>query len=302
MALRCAGKVFIVGEYACIEGGPALVTTVGPEFSLHIVRDASAPSREPAIPFAAQSPAGLFLAEKKASLEGVRLEWVDPYATPIGVGSSSAQFLLSVAAVAKLEGKPLPSAPEVLDLYWKIVGDSQGLRPSGVDVLAQWMGGPLFVCNAPFSARKLKPWRADNAAFVMAFTGTKAKTHDHLKELRERGFPKSFQNVLQRLNALTTEAATAWDRSDERALGLTLNKYQDVLSSGELAPAAFAREVAEVQKWPGVLGCKGTGAQGGDCLLFLVEAASHNDVLRRIQSRGWQPIEPAWTSAGLLTQ
>lgn len=294
---RCAGKVFIVGEYACIEGGPALVTTVAPEFSLRVFRDDSKESCPS--PFAAQSPAGLYLAKKQDVTKNTRFEWLDPYVTPIGVGSSSAQFLLTVAAIAKLEGKPLPSSEQVLRLYWDIVGDTQGLRPSGVDVLAQWMGGPVLVCNEPFSARRLRAWNPNKAGFVLAFTGKKAKTHDHLKELRERGFPQSFRNIMQRLSVVTAEAANFWEASDERNLGLALNRYQEILTDGALSPADFARQVAEAQKWAGVLGCKGTGAQGGDCILFLAEASAYNDVAKRIQSHGWQPIVPEWANSGI---
>lgn len=292
---RCAGKVFIVGEYACIEGGPALVTTVAPEFSLRVVRDAS--QRNHKLPFAEQSPAGLYLSTKRGALEQVRLEWLDPYATPIGVGSSSAQFLLSVAAVADLEGSPKPSPAEVLKLYWDVVSDTQGIRPSGVDVVAQWVGGPLVVVNEPFSARPIKRWPGP-AAFVMAFTGTKAKTHEHLKELAERGFPKTYRSMLHRLNAVTAEAVKSWEAGDASILGLSLNRYQQVLAEASLAPADFMSTLREVQKWPGVLGCKGTGAQGGDCVLLLVEKAAQNDVLRQIFAQGWKPIVPEWTHTG----
>lgn len=292
---RCAGKVFIVGEYACIEGGPAIVTTVAPEFSLRVTHDSS--QRQHKLPFADQSPAGLYLSTKRSALEGVRLEWVDPYAAPIGVGSSSAQFLLSVAAVADLEGSPKPTPAEILKLYWETVDDTQGIRPSGVDVVAQWVGGPLVVINEPFSSRPIDRW-SGNAAFVMAFTGTKAKTHEHLKDLAARGFPKSYRPMLHRLNAVTTEAIKSWETRNERILGLSLNRYQQILAEASLAPADFMEKLTELQKWPGVLGCKGTGAQGGDCVLFLVEPRVQNDILKRIHDQGWQPIVPEWAFGG----
>ena len=294
MRFSCSGKVFIVGEYACIEGAPSLVGTVGPEFSLEAIRNSATPRH----PFAEQSPAGLYLSKHLSALSDVQLKWNDPYANPIGVGSSSAQFILSLAAVAALEDKPLPTAEEVLALYWQTVGTSQGLRPSGVDVVAQFTGGPAVVCNEPFSTRKLSPWKGDGA-FMLAYTGSKAKTHEHLMSLQARGFPNSFASCLRELERLTLQAIEAWEKSRAEALGDVMTSYQQELTKAGLASAEFTTRLNDIQNWPGVWGCKGTGAQGGDCVLLLIDPARQNSVQTKLSQLGWAPIVPQWTSFGL---
>lgn len=295
MRFSCPGKIFIAGEYACIEGSPALVCAVGPEFSLEINKSAQSKKH----PFAELSPAGLYLAQHISLLDGITLSWNDPYATPIGVGSSSAQFLLSIAAISYLQDKPLPSAEEVLNLYWQTVGISQGLRPSGLDVVTQWIGGPLVVQNEPFSLRKLSNVDC-GAKFVLAYTGAKAKTHEHLKRLEANGFPKKYSRCLTQLRDLTLKAVAAWEALRAVELGQTLNDYQTALSLGGLAPADFTAQIRTVQGWPGVLGCKGTGAQGGDCVLLLVESGAVNSIHENIKKLGWQPFDPEWTTNGLF--
>ncbi|MBI3543922.1 MAG: hypothetical protein HY075_11680 [Deltaproteobacteria bacterium] len=296
MRLSCAGKVFITGEYACIEGGPALVSTVAPRFALEV-----APSDTiELIPFAEASPAGLYLREHLDLLEAWKLTWIDPYATPIGVGSSSAQFLLAVATVHKLQGLSIPGAQEILDLYWRTVGATQGLRPSGIDVVAQWLGGPLVARNSPFMTRALPAWK-DGTDFILAYTGRKAKTHEHLKSLEERGFPGDFRDVLRHLDELTAGAIEAWETGNARLLGSALNAYQASLSRGGLAPADFTAELEAIQAWPGVLGAKGSGAQGGDCVLLLTESASTQLVSDQLRARGWSPTIAEWTREGIVT-
>ena len=285
----CAGKVFITGEYACIEGGPALVGTVGPEFTLELSQEAG----EHPLPFAAGSPAGLFLAKHADTLRGARLTWRDPYTTPIGVGSSSAQFLLSVAAVCELLGQPRPGGAEILELYWQTVGKSQGVRPSGVDVVAQWLGGPLVVRNKPYESRKLSQWSGE-ATFLLAFTGSKAKTHEHLLSLSDRGFPHAFGSTLTKLNIVTLGAVEAWETGRADLMGRALTNYQQTLSLGGLAPKEFTAEIESVARTPGVLGAKGSGAQGGDCALLLVENDKIAEVSAAISARGWQPITVSW--------
>jgi mevalonate kinase len=241
----------------------------------------------------------LYLAHHAEALKGAHFAWKDPYDTPIGVGSSSAQFLLSIAAVANLRGEALPSAEAVLHQYWDTVGATQGTRPSGVDVLAQWSGGPGLFRNEPFLAERLPRWVDRDASFILAFTGVKAKTHEHLQKLRERGFPASFRATLDALNEITLRGVEAWENGDAPGVGAALNTYQDALTQGGLAPEDFTAKLRPLREWAGVLGCKGSGAQGGDCVLLLVRHGHAKTVLRSLRDLGWQPAITAWSNTGL---
>lgn len=295
---RCPGKVILLGEYSVMAGGPALVGAVAPYFELHAQKVLEGGAL--VHPFAAPSPAGLlcsqFVKRFGGELEGVRLKWVDPYATPIGVGSSSAQFVLTYRVLSKILGLPPADAEHILQDYWDIVGDTQGLRPSGADVVSQLEGGVIHFVNEPFACQPLQLTIEGKFAgrFLLAFTGSKMRTHEHLKSLALRGYPGAFEPMFARMNAITAKGVAAWTENDVVAFGASLNAYQDVMNEFELSKDPVVRAVTAARHWPGVLGCKGSGAQGGDCALLLIREAAHESIVAKARSEGWQTFDVEW--------
>lgn len=289
--LKCPGKVFVVGEYACLIGQPALLVPCSPEFSLNYRYPVEPSASNTLEAFAEGSPAGLLLRANLETALCTQVEWKDPYDMPIGVGSSSAQFVLVYQMLEKIqERQNHGDRQKMLQTYWETVGASQGLKPSGVDTLLQSFGKPCEVRNEPFSIRELSTGPLQKSAsteFLLAYSGRKTKTHDHLKELCERGFPGSFSNGLGKLAALSSQAIQAWDAMELPALGRLMNEYQEVLTKMELSPVDFTETVEAFQKIPGVLGCKGAGAQGGDCVLILSEKARRSEIAKALSERGF---------------
>lgn len=298
--VQCPGKIFLFGEYACLDGGPSLLLTLKPFYSLTAKPSADGKRHLPA--FDPASPAGVFLLQHAKDLGGWRLEWNDAGVAAMGTGSSSAQFLLSLAADVKVSGRAMPSVDVILRLYWDIVGGSLGLRPSGADLVAQFFGGPVVVrTDGGVAHEKLTPWSGQTGAeFILVFTGRKIATHDHLKALHARGFPERFRAMNEALNAITASAIAAWKIRDTAGLGRQMNAYRAELTKARLAPESFSDAVASVSKIPGVLGCKGSGAQGGDCVVLLVECSKNPDAVSAIKEIGWKSVSPQWTEHGLL--
>jgi len=291
--LSCPGKVFIFGEYACLVGGPAILMPCSPVFSLQYEFPVAPNVANALNIFAAESPAGRLMRENQAFAETLKLHWQDPYATPIGVGSSSAQFVLLSEVLAQIQIKPSSLTAQqiagLLQNYWRIVDKSQGLRPSGVDLALQAFGKPCVVVNEPFSIRELRPDPLQpGQMFVLAYSGHKEKTHDHLLDLQRRGFPDAYQSALRELTVITETALTAWERREANQLGLLLNEYQTTLEKMGLVPAPFANKIAALQKIEGVVGCKGAGAQGGDCALLVIEKSSIEKIKRALHPLGFE--------------
>lgn len=296
MLLHAPGKVYLIGEYACLIGRPAILLTLKPMFSLK----ATPSGKTLPLPFVKQSPAGKLLKD----LKRWKLEWTDPYDKPIGVGSSTAQFLLSAAFLEKKEGRRPPSPEELLKKYWELTTDEKSIRPSGVDLVVQRLGGPHRITNEPFSYEKLSDWKSVNqeAVLVLAFTGTKVKTHEHLKTLAERNFPRKFYTMLDKLSELEKEAVKAWRKGAAANLGKVLNEYQTVLSKSKIGSTEQEAAFKTVQKWPEVYGCKGSGAQGGDCAILLAQKSGLNELGAKLKALGWTLIEPQWTNTGLFSE
>jgi mevalonate kinase len=290
-AYQCPGKVILLGEYSVLVGGQAIVGALKPEFELKVHRTDSYGIIHT---FAPESPAGRLITRAQAqhgdTLGGVRLEWIDPYRVPIGVGSSSAQFILAYRALHDLLTMKQPDTGVLLEDYWETVGSSQGLRPSGADVVAQNEGGVIVFRNHPYHLRKLDetPFAGQNVSLWLAFTGSKMRTHEHLKQLAERGFPVAFTGMIQTMEELVVAGLMAWRAGDAPRVGDCFNRYQDVMNKAALSEEPVVAEITRAREWPGVLGCKGSGAQGGDSVLFLIEDGSRSQLETRCHALGWE--------------
>lgn len=314
LRLTCPGKVFILGEYAVLAGGSALVVATAPQFAITATKGSlsgslngyltpdSLENRQSQL-FAPESPAGRWLSERLEKepdlLKDWQMLWKDPYKTPIGVGSSSAQFILARG----LTQQP-PELESVLKDYWRIVGSTQGLRPSGADVAVQLVGGAIHY-TAP-TYRSLCRWpQNSDSNFLLAFTGSKMRTHEHLQELQKKEFPEKFSIHIQALNQLTLYGIDYWESGDARGLGQIMNAYQAALA-GALALHSqgfleYQKKISALRSLPGVYGCKGSGAQGGDCILLLVDHHEMASVKQRVIDHGCEPIDLEFSQDGLKT-
>lgn len=289
---KCGGKVILLGEYAVLDGGMCLVAATKPEFQLEVKKTSTMGFKHP---FDPNSPAGLLVSQTLNQhvdkLAGNELIWTDPYDTPIGVGSSSAQFVLTHQALCYLTGQPDPVAEDLLQDYWYTVSDTQGLRPSGADIISQSFNSTVLFRNSPFYSEVMAavPTTIKESQFWLAYTGSKLKTHEHLQGLYQRNFPHGeFSDMLRELNDLTANGVNHWRQGDMISFGKVMNQYQDCLSEYNLsANHALTSQILSAQKWPGVFGAKGCGAQGGDCVLLLINKDNFTEVKENCINNGW---------------
>lgn len=144
LRLFVPSKTFLLGEYAVLHGGAALVATTRPEFIVDmdfVVR----PSSE-GVRFA--GPAGR-LHENLSLSSGLRIQqFLDPHFGKGGFGASSAQYISvylapSIDKVSEVHPVPI-SLARAREMVAQFQTDSHALgngRPSGVDLVAQWLGG-----------------------------------------------------------------------------------------------------------------------------------------------------------------
>lgn len=252
MIFRIPSKTFLLGEYAILEGGPALLLGHGPHFQAQLD---PGPANSP---FHPASPAGQWLARHPAP---GALRFTDPHGGRGGFGGSGAEFVAAFLATNP------PSAP--VDPYtfaWaarEAYGDHAG---SGGDILVQAYGagqsGDFFLA-IDLPGRSLETLEPKLGLTLSLFsTGRKLATHEHLRQ--RHSLPT------ERLNSLTLAGLASARQHDGRAFGQALREYGQALrDSGLMAPhteAALARLPEQV------LGAKGCGAMGADVIAVL-----HND-------------------------
>ena len=135
--ISCPAKTFILGEYAVLDDGPAVVLNTAPRFTCRIQKT----SKPTPLNLAENSPAGQWLRKNSHDFQNTLLEWFSSYKNKGGLGFSSAQFnILYAYSFILREGSIDQIKPQDI---WKSYRSLkfEGFLPSGADVITQWIGG-----------------------------------------------------------------------------------------------------------------------------------------------------------------
>lgn len=252
--LRFPGKTFLVGEYAVLEGGEAVLLGHGPQFHAEISAGTASS------PFHPESPAGRWLQEHP--FEGT-IRFQDPHRGQGGFGGSGAEFLSAWAAE-----RALPTSEEERHAFaWAAWEASRAFPGSGADILTQAYGMNAeehFLLRIDIPARQLEPLPLRGGGTISLFhTGKKLDTHGALRS--RPPLP------LARLQEICLRAAEATRAGNFEWLAGEINAYGKALSSlGLLAPHS-AETLEKLKGMKGVLAAKGCGAMGADVLLVAHE-------------------------------
>lgn len=243
------GKIFLLGEYAVLGGAPALLATVGPRFMLSTGSFEGSCSTS----FHPDSPAGKLA-------PGRSWHWLDPYGGAGGFGASTAQALLVEAALGE------PARP--LEERWKRYrSHSSG---SGADFVAQasggvieWQASPFRVVDRSNSLEKIciRVLQASQKA------GRKVQTHAHLARVDAHRI-RELAGLLAPVLASGISAFASGNAADFSGV---LVRYAELLASQDLEDGGARLECHALQRVPGVMGVKGSGALLSDALVAVVD-------------------------------
>jgi hypothetical protein len=323
------GKVMLLGEYAVLGKGSAMMAAVGPRFCLQ----GGSPSLD-AAPLLAphpESPAGRLLAFAAQSPSGpmradwVRtLKWSDPHEGRGGWGASTAQFALVHAALralnpvfgskarpdfgagAELEELKLQPQEELWKDPWKIyrsLHQDQEVVPSGADLVVQCVGGCIR-WQAEQGVQSLldrgdpvqQQLFFDNLLLFSAagLPGRKVATHEHLASLKQRQVDsEAWQRFESSLSAQVEQGVEALRSRDSWAFGRVLSRYAELISEFGLEVQAAREDRLAMSRVPGVCGVKGVGALLADVLLVAVDPndpQARQRVSSEARRRGLRPF------------
>lgn len=277
------GKIFLLGEYLAITGGPSLVAAVGPRAHFYDLDPAKEEIEE--LRFHPDSPAGKLLdwGLKRFGSNFRIFGNSKQLRNQKGLGSSTAEF----AAVYQILSKTLPlDAQAVWTLYRECVG-SQMNSPSGADLVAQWEGGLVEFRRDPFLIKKRR-FHFPNLFIFTAASKRKIETHAHLQNLNASIF--SDQKLKSDLNNIFEQGVNALERGDEVQWGATLSAYANRLNDAQLEHPEAHLDRVLFESLPFVLGAKGCGALLADLLLVQVKSditeSEKNALMIRAQSCG----------------
>jgi mevalonate kinase len=234
-----------------------------------------------------QSPAGIFYRKNQKFFSAYDIEFYDPYNGAGGWGASSAQYAM-LAAFFYGQSTMQTDAQWNLDLqqidsdYLKITSqNSTGLRPSGMDVIAQLRGGLVLIDRNKGHIENLI-WPFNDVSFLLFATGVKVPTHTHLSELNELPMAQLKESA-QKFNL-------AFMNLDKQALVDSMNDFRNTLLESKLELANTTDWINKVKGLEGVLAVKGCGAMGADVVVVLVEKAAESSVISGLKSLGLNSI------------
>lgn len=256
MKLRCPSKTFLVGEYAVLQDGEAIVLTTEPFFTASIDNNASNEDKQDK-----HSPAARLRQDNKSSFGNSSYQFHDPHQGQGGFGASTADFLLSYQAI-HTEEKLDPA--KLLDSYHQYAWNGVGTKPSGADLLAQTSNNEL--CHVQLNPIALNgcSWPFSDLRYLLVRTGNKVATHEHLAATKG-----PFPDVLTHIVKQTWQAIQA---QHSKNFIDCINHYAEQLQQANLTHPNTLELLHTCQQNPKILAAKGCGALGADVLLIITKA------------------------------
>jgi degradative hydroxymethylglutaryl-CoA reductase len=158
------GKAFLIGEYAVLEGAPAIVTAVGVRAVAHAASDGGPHDGTSAVVRCAHARAAEYLAGRGETALPAPVVNTGPFSfgpRKLGLGSSAAVAAAVVGyqlAASGLDPRDPEVAADALALAMAAHAEAQGGGGSGADVAAAVLGGTLRFCAGEAEPVTPPPW------------------------------------------------------------------------------------------------------------------------------------------------
>lgn len=318
ISISAPAKLMIIGEYAVLEGGPAVVTAVNRRVRLRCstrVCDDSTPDIDASLNYAQKRPE-VVLTQQIAQQEfGLRLSQMqlstaelETNGRKLGLGSSAAAAVVTAAAAGVAAGLDLNAPAAKAQIFGLAKMGHRALSPrgSGADIAAAVYGGTLL-----FQLAEPKPIVTDLAwpeglRMSVIWTTVSARTSDFLDELflfKER-HPVSYAQCQRHLSEASQRFVDAFKDANlasvlqaTRDFGHALQSLDNASGLGLITPEiAKICSLAELHGGAG----KPSGAGGGDvCIAFFQMVQSQAAFEAACRRDNFLPLAISWSERGV---
>ena len=302
MRVTAPGKVLWAGEYAILDGHPAIISAVDRRV---VATLADGPGELSPFLEAVRDELGETVSRVRVDSSALAS---DDGGRKLGLGSSAASVVAATAAV--LGTRDLARVHAVAHRAHARAQAPRGSRGSGADVAASVYGGLLRVMR-PDDESPLRVERIASAPppTCLLWTGVPADTPSlvaHVRTLRARApdvhaaCMADLGSVAERLGSALAEdrpAAVVAAIADGAAALAALAER----SGAPLVPECFAQVQALAGRYGGA--AKPTGAGGGDLLLCVFTSSEARDAFRTAaECRGMIPVSANVEHQGVLAE
>jgi mevalonate kinase len=284
------GKVILLGEHAVVHGVPALAAALdtGAKATALVSVDSDRMRVAPwgvDVRASDDVPLARAFAAAIEARGGTRTK-VDVEARVAlpggaGLGSSAALGVAVIRAIDALEGVTRDADDtQRLALAWERVFHG---NPSGIDTAMAIAGGIALYRRTPGEGqRTLEPVVPRSPiTLVIAHSGEGASTRAMVESVarqRERDLTR-FEKSLAAIDALVTNARSALEAGDLRALGQLMDMNQSLLAAWMVSTGTL-EEMCAAARAAGALGAKLTGGGGGGCMIALAPSKEAAEPIR----------------------
>lgn len=297
------GKALLCGEYAVLDGAPAVVAAVDRRVTVSWSDDS------PPMPPEVEATLGLARARcghvpGALTVDASALRRKD---IKLGLGSSAAAAAATAAAVFATHGKELEDPAVVRSVFECALEGHASIAPqgSGVDVAASALGG--FLKFRRGNGVEVQPLAAPSGLCIeLVWTGHAARTSElvgKVLELRERA-PADYSQHLARLSAAAQDFVDAFDEGSAADVIRVAASYAGAMAAlgdaagAPIVEAQLGRATELASRFSG--SAKPCGAGGGDvAIAFFEDSAAAEAFKLACNAEGLHPIEVSWGAPGV---
>ena len=263
--ISCPAKTFILGEYAALDGGSAIILNTAPRFSCRIRKS----TLDKPLNLPKNSPAGQWVKKNSSDFQSVQLSWFNSYSQKGGLGFSSAQFnILYAYSYILREGGIAQIKPQEIWRNYRSL-EFEGFLPSGADVISQWVGGVGVFQQNPLSVETLTSPLPDLKCLVLS-TGEHFETYKYLKNFK-LGDVSSLKNI-------ANLGVCAIKQRDEESFLASVNDYREALRANNYTVPKSLEILNRLKKSKGIKACKACGAMGAETLIVFYHKQDEEEV------------------------
>jgi len=298
------GKALLCGEYAVLEGAPAVVAAVDRRVSVTWSEDPRP------MPPEVEATLRLVDAELGPGPRWLNLDVSDLQhdRVKLGLGSSAAAAVAAAGASLASRGYDLGDL-EVLQRVFSLAFEGHAsIAPqgSGVDVAASTFGGFLHFARLGDEVETRALERPSGLVIRLVWTGQAARTSELVGKVRElrRHDPGTYRACMVRLSKLSSRFATAFEAGNTAEVVAAAASYgtaMDGLGTAAGAPIVDTQlgRVAELAtRFSG--SAKPCGAGGGDvAIAFFLDPDAAEGFEVACKDEGLHPIDVSWGAAGV---
>jgi phosphomevalonate kinase len=298
------GKALLCGEYAVLEGAPAVVAAVDRRVSVTWSDEPSPmPPEVKAAVDHARAQCGAVPGSLKLDVSALQRDHIK-----LGLGSSAAGAAAAAAAVFATHGHDLGDPSVTRRVFDCALEGHSAIAPygSGVDVAASVFGGFLQFSRSD-AGPSTQALRAPSGLWIsLVWTGHATRTSELVAKVHElrRDDPHEYQRHIDDLTELASAFASVFENGSATEVVRAAALYARAMSAfGDASGAPI------VEARLGMAGdlaarfsgsAKPCGAGGGDvAIAFFAEPEAAEAFELACREEGLHPIDVSWGTAGV---